>query len=141
MFTPNTEEQQFMELGTKFRDELSHVDKQIGELQERREQLLHILYGPGPVLAEESVPEEPALAHSATVVEEPISTALSPDSRVLRFIRRNQETGTSRTQINELLSRTGLEQSDIDKLLKRLRTAGKIVSEGNARAARWYIAE
>ena len=145
MFTPNEEEQQFLNLSTKFRDELAHVDKQITELKDRRDQLLHLLYGPGPVLADEGGVEEEnklALVHSEdySVVGDTL-VKTTHEERVLRLIRKNQKDGTSRAQINKALAKYNLSQVEIGNLLKRLRSAGAIVSEGNARAALWYIAE
>lgn len=154
MYTPNAEEQQFLELSTKFRDELAHVDKQITELKDRRDQLLHLLYGPGPVLTDEGDVEEDtklALVHRDSAKSESTSEdfsmvdgklmTASPEEKALRIIRKNQAEGTSRTQLNKALEKYQLGQTGVDNLLKRLKASGKIVSEGRSRGARWYIAE
>ena len=56
---------------------------------------------------------------------------------LLKHIRQNNEVGTPFKELQQVLPSQS--RSQIQKLLRELRTAGKVISVGNTSAARWYI--
>lgn len=56
---------------------------------------------------------------------------------LLKHIRQNNEVGTPFRELQQVLPSQS--RSQIQKLLRELRTAGKVISVGNTSAARWYI--
>jgi predicted HTH transcriptional regulator len=146
------EEQQFIEMARKFRDELDEVDKMMEELELRRRELLWVLYG-----EKVDVAIEGAFADESPMpIEEPVEEEIEPvkstvttpsarealDKRVMRAVEKND--GLTR---REIIEKTGMggnfsyTATDISNSLKRLRMAGSIDSAGHGKASTWHVVE
>lgn len=125
------DEQAFLDLKERFREELKEIDKQIDALEVRQHELMTILYG-------ENVVAEDAEVENKFPEREPFDKD-QVDGALVGFIERNP--GSNRRQIDYLFEDWGLSKTDIDNAIKRCRQRGLIVVEGRSRAASWYPVE
>lgn len=146
MYSP--EEQQFMEMASKFRDELAHLDKIMDEARVRRSELLTLLYGEG------ETPEAPVLEAAAPVLEKPKPKRTKKPTprkmtsreqmaanvdRLVSFIRQNP--GVGRKEINALFESDNLSLDQLRRIVESAKKRGLIASEGKSRSAKWYAVD
>jgi len=135
----SSEEQQFMDLATKFRDELAHIDKQIDELTERRNTILHVLYGENQDAAGIIVEGGEILEEDEETPEQPSYDRATIDKALVKFLKKTP--GSSRRNIEGFFTGWNMSSADVERTLKRCKNQGLIVSEGKSRAAVWYALE
>lgn len=128
----SNDEKLYMELGQRFRDELAQVDKQIQELQERRNELLHMLFPePTKELAPKAgtdVPTHPKMRKSDETL-----------NSLVDFIR--QHPGVGRQELEEGWCPQGMSAKALGNVLTRAKRRGLIASTGPGRNAVWAPVE
>lgn len=128
------EEEQFIKLGNKFAAEMSDLEKsiqerndEIVELMERRDHLKRLLNGHYDT---EDVEDGTAFAEA----EDEQPTAF--DDLLILFLQENP--GSNRAEIEDYFGTYRKDKSFFESLLKRNKSRGTIISEGNSRATVWY---
>ena len=118
------EEKQFIDLRNKFLAELQEIDKQILNLELRKEIITSVLNG--------NVIEEP----EETVVDEPIEVSDNEriDERVLTMLEHHS--GSAKRELDEVIPE--YEPKVIERSLKRLQRRGLAQVIGKAKNSRWH---
>lgn len=123
------EEQQFLDLRSKFVNELAEIDTKLNALEERRALLMDILAGVTvSEIAEEL--EEPVLI---TLDEGALRTAIEKD--VLATVK--SVPGTKYSDVVELFA--SYDADEVRRAITRLKNRKQIRSEGTGRASRLFL--
>lgn len=134
-----TDEETYLQLHAKFQEELTLVEQQIIDLQDRRDQLTSLLSGAGPATVVFTPEEEPEPIHRRKEKTENNRVAKSKcDTDLVSFVINNP--GASRADIKQGLA-PQWSTWDVDKSLTRVSRAGTIVRKGNTRSATWHPKE
>jgi predicted HTH transcriptional regulator len=140
-----TDEEMYLQLHAKFQEELTLVEQQIIDLQDRRDQLTSLLSGAGPATVVFTPEEDPDEVETPDPIFRKEKTENNPEQRgridgqLVGFVRKNP--GANRSEINKGLAPKGWSSWDVDKSLKRCKNAGKIKRSGETRSASWYVNE
>lgn len=136
-----SDEELYLQLRTQFTEELSLVEQQILDLQDRRDQLVNLLNAAGPatvVFTPEEDPE-PVIRRRKEKTENNPEERAAIDKDLRDFIFDHPNSG--RTDIVDGMEARGWSPWDVDKSMKRCRNAGVIVREGQTRTATWSVAK
>ena len=119
------DEKKFMELRSKLFDELEVLEKQIAELEERREELTCILDGSYTV---SRFNEDPP--------QEPVDFREHIDNALVDFITMNP--AAKRPAIDEFFESWNLSHDDVRRALERCKRRGLISPVGRSKSATWH---
>lgn len=122
-------EKQFLILRDQYANELYALEKQIDDLEERRQFLAQLLDGQVDIPDED---EESA---------EDDGTELSDDEICLDYIVseiKKVKNGVSKATIKEWWTSGEITNQDLDRILKKGKRRGVIRNEGRGRASLWY---
>lgn len=138
-----TDEETYLQLKARFNEELTLVEQQIIDLQDRRDQLVNLLNAAGPSTVVFTPEEEPLSVEDLVGANRRrertegrnAAAKAEIDKDLVEFVQANPD--SSRALINKGLAVQGWSSWDVDKSLKRCKNAGKIVRKGNTRTATW----
>lgn len=131
------EEKQYLSLHAKLNAELTEIEWNIKQLEQRYVELKAILNGTAEI-EPESTPE-PAINRRKEKTENNNDERAKLDDALVKLLGANE--GLSRKEVNEALLKKGWSPWDVDKSLKRCKAKDLIVREGATVNAKWYAAE